>query len=112
MVFGAYLNGQLAGICALKTAKLKKFAHIGRVSEVYVHEKFRGQGVAKAMLRACIKEAKERHLLKLKLSVNTTQKEAVRLYEKVGFVKVGQLRQEFCIDGNYYDAWLMEKILF
>ncbi len=44
------------------------------------------------------------HLHKVWLGVNAGQANAVRVYEKVGFVREGVLRDEVWRNGRYYDA--------
>ena len=68
----------------------------------------RGRGVgtsaAKLMLSYCFEEEKL-HRVYLRALANNQQ--AIRSYEKAGFVKEGLLRDDVCIDGQFRDVvWM------
>ena len=56
-----------------------------------------------------IKENKE--ILKVNLTVNSSQLSAIKLYELFGFKTVGKLSKELLINGKYFDELLMEFML-
>lgn len=68
----------------------------------------RGRGVgtaaARLMLRYCFEEQGLHRVYLRALSDNL---QAIRSYEKAGFVKEGYLREDVCIDGRYRDiVWM------
>lgn len=71
----------------------------------------RGRGVgtsaAKLMLRYGFEEL---HLHKIFLRVFADNQQAVRSYEKAGFIQEAYLKDEVCIDGKYRDMLLMAVI--
>ena len=50
---------------------------------------------------------KELDLHKIILRVFAFNKIAIKSYEKAGFIQEGYLKDEVCIDDNYYDIVLM-----
>ena len=68
----------------------------------------RGRGVgtaaAKLMLRYCFEEEK---LHRIYLRVLADNHQAIRSYEKAGFERGADLKEEVCIDGVYRDVILM-----
>jgi predicted GNAT family N-acyltransferase len=67
------------------TGRLLADGHIGRVA---VLRAWRGQGVGKAMMIALMKWAAEKGMKKLLLN---SQEQAIRFYQDLGFVAVGEI---------------------
>jgi ribosomal protein S18 acetylase RimI-like enzyme len=81
---------------------------IARLYSLAISEEFRGHGLGHQLLLACEGVARERGVNFLSLEVNVNNLQALRLYEKLGFLKQTQL-------GAYYedgsDAFKMLKSL-
>lgn len=68
----------------------------------------RGKGYGSAAARLMIQYAfEEMKLHRLFLRVYAENAQAIRSYEKAGFVKEAHLRDDVCIDGQYRDIVLM-----
>ena len=63
-----------------------------------------GTAAAKLMIRYCFEELK---LHRLFLRAYADNMQAIRSYEKAGFVKEACLREDVCIEGEYKDIILM-----
>ena len=76
----AYLDAEICGICSVKIME-----DYGKIKRVYVPSNQRGNGIAKAIMQNL-----ESHLIKqavtyARLETGIHQKEAVNLYEKLGY---------------------------
>ena len=109
--YGVFDNNELVGIGSIKFAKSLKFNHIAHLSGIYVKKAQRGKGIGKLLFKTRIDEAfKNEKIKKLKLIVNTSQTNAISLYESFNFREVGKLEAEFRLDDTFYDAILMELV--
>jgi RimJ/RimL family protein N-acetyltransferase len=77
--------------------------------DLYIGEKGHwGRGYATdAMRTVCRYGFDKMRLHKISLTVVTENRAARRVYEKVGFVEEGRLRQTFRRDGQWYDMFTM-----
>ena len=79
----AYINSEICGIGSVKI-----FDEYGEIKRVYVPKKFRGIGIAKAIVKKL-----EGHLLKnsvamARLETGIYQHEAIDLYKKLGYSEI------------------------
>ena len=108
----AELNGSIVGYIRIKPpTPLPENAHVVQVQGLAVHPDARRQGVASGLLGAAEAALRERGTRKLTLRVLSTNQPAIRLYERLGFMREGALREEFCINGRFVDDVMMAKNL-
>ncbi len=70
-----------------------------------------GQGVGRAMMERMIEEARSRGGRKISLDFNSDNSKAQRMYERLGFVQEGRMRNQLCVDGQYKDLVMMSLFL-
>ena len=97
-------------------AGLRKFSHPRRRGNsdyvIYLHQDYHNIGLGTAMTRRIVEIAREEWLHRIGLSVVADNEIAIRVYEKVGFVVEGRLRDAyFGDDGRYHDEVHMGLIL-
>jgi len=108
VIFGIRLlhDNKLIGSC-----QLHGINHVHRSAELQIRigdTSQRGQGYGMEAVRLLQEFAfKDLNLHRVYLHVFSTNKAAIRLYEKVGFVREGLLRQAAYIDGRYVDVVVM-----
>ena len=108
----AELNGSVVGYIRLKPpSRLPENSHVIQVQGLAVHPDARRRGVASGLLAAAEETLRERGTRKLTLRVLSTNQPAIRLYERLGFMREGALREEFCINGRFVDDVMMAKRL-
>jgi len=86
----------------------RKRSGVARLYSIATHHEARGQGVGSALLDAAEQLARRRRCRALRLEVRTDNPGAVRLYERLGYRRIGHA-------AGYYedgaDAWRYEKLL-
>jgi L-amino acid N-acyltransferase YncA len=86
------------------------YRHVADFS-VYVERAWRGKGVGHRLLERLIEIAREIGYHKMVLSTFPTNTGGVRLYERLGFSRVGVYREQGMVDGQWVDTLIMEKLL-
>lgn len=97
-------DGHVAGYASLSSYRDKE-AYLSTVElSVYVHPDERRQGVATALLKAVLKEAREDGRTHLVVSVITAGNDAsIRLHERFGFTFCGKIHEAGMKFGKYLD---------
>ena len=109
-IFGAFLDGKLAGIAGFSVQEGSKQAHKGVLWAMYVRGTARGTGLGKQLVAAVLDHARGRVEM-VQLTVVSENEAACRLYEAMGFVAYGYEKRALKQDGRYYDELLMVKFL-
>jgi ribosomal protein S18 acetylase RimI-like enzyme len=111
-VLVAVVDGEIAGYVRVQRAtRFRSSDHVLTVNGVAVDPERQGRGIGRALMEAAIAEARRRGARRLTLRVFSPNERARRLYESVGFVVEGVLRDEFLLDGRYVDDVLMAFVL-
>ena len=106
----AEISGKIIGYIMCKTeygfSNFKKLGFVkkGHVVSVSVVEEYRGKGFGSALVDESIKGVKIRQCNELYLEVRCSNNDAVKLYEKLGFI-IKQKLQTYYRDGE--DAYNM-----
>jgi L-amino acid N-acyltransferase YncA len=86
------------------------YRHVADLS-VYVERAWRGKGVGHRLLERLIELAREIGYHKMVLATFPTNTGGVRLYERLGFSRVGVYREQGMLDGQWVDTLIMEQLL-
>ncbi|MEO7073166.1 MAG: N-acetyltransferase [Rhodanobacter sp.] len=86
----------------------RKRSTVARVYSLATQPQARGKGVGTALLRAAEHAARRRACHALRLEVNVRNAKAMRLYERLGYRRIGRYARYYQ-DGT--DAWRYEKTL-
>lgn len=108
-ILGAFTErSKLAGMVGFHREQKRKLHHKGSVWGVYVDPQYRGQNIAKTLMKELISRASRIEGLKqINLGVNAANDSAKRLYATVGFQVYGVERDSLYCDGTYFDEELM-----
>jgi len=83
-------------------------SHVGGIG-IGVKKGYRDIGIGTEMLKTLIAQAEKMGLKILTLSVFSTNKRAIHVYEKVGFKETGRRPKFFYRNGEYVDEIIMTK---
>lgn len=109
-VITALWDGVPCGIANLYLQPYKKLSHQSLFA-IIVDEKYRGKGIGTKLIYELMRLGKEKfHLELLHLEVYEGNP-AVKLYEKLGFQKIGVQRNFMKSDGKYTNKILMQRDL-
>ncbi len=109
MTLFADADAALVGMAGANWSAKAKLRHVAEIYGVYVAPGQRSKGIATALMRPLLDELRAiGHIEKVKLEVNSEARAAIRLYEKLGFKRVGTARRELKVDGRYFDLQCME----
>jgi RimJ/RimL family protein N-acetyltransferase len=98
----------------LGTISLKNVDYKNRHAEyaIVLRNSQRGKGIAQTATELLIKKAKtELKLHKIYLNVLTDNNRAIKLYERIGFVRKGIYEQHILKENKYFDLFYYELLL-
>lgn len=110
-VFFAEHDHQIIGMTGIARGRSEKTKHNGMLWGVYISPAWRGLHIAETLIETCIEWAKARDVKIAKLGVVSTNKSAIRCYERCGFTTYGTEPRALLYEGQYYDEFLMSKLL-
>jgi L-amino acid N-acyltransferase YncA len=108
----ADVEGKVAGVCAVRPHRTGRAHHVANASFI-VHPEFRRMGIARALGKAALEDAKNQGYLAMQfnfvVSVNTV---AVNLWQSLGFKIVGTLPKGFDhAQQGLVDVYVMHQFL-
>ncbi len=109
-LFVAEEKGQLVGFLEAVGGDFKK-NHYTLYIVIGVLNAFSGRGIGKNLFTQMEKWAREKGMHRLELTVMTNNKNAVKLYEKMGFSIEGLRKQCLRVGDSWGDEFYMGKIL-
>lgn len=108
--FGAFVKGELVGTAAVAwPSQLPSSRHKVNLWGVFVSPRFRGQGIARALVVRAVDHATANGVRRVNLTVFVPNAGALRLYESLGFEHVGMEPQAIRIGDSFYDGYLMSR---
>jgi len=107
-VIGCIINNRVVGVVGIQREAHRKLSHKAIIWGMYVAPEHRRQGIGRKLVARALDYAlTELNVLIVNLGVNTENKEALALYESVGFRTYGTERGFLQIDDKLYDEHLM-----
>ncbi len=110
-VIVAEADGRVVGWASLNPFNPRKaYDHVADIS-VYVERGWRGKGVGRRLLEWLVALARELGYHKMVLAALPFNEAGVRLYQRLGFTRVGVYREQGMLDSKWVDVLMMEKLL-
>lgn len=104
VVFGAFVEGKLAGIVGLAFEPREKARHKATLFGMYVSAGVRQHGLGQKLVQAVLDEARTHQGLRLiKLTVTAGNEAAFNLYQRCGFVQFGLEPMAVRVGEEYFD---------
>ena len=101
VMFGAFVHGQLSGVCGLQRESDPKSRHRAKLVQLYVAERALHRGVGTRLIDAVLNYAFDGLLLQsVELGVVEHNTVAIALYAKKGFTEFGRMPHYFCVNGT------------
>jgi RimJ/RimL family protein N-acetyltransferase len=108
-MFVALARGEVVGWCDIQRHPFPTHSHRGTLGMGVVPD-YRGHGIGARLMDQTLKQAFAGGLVRIEFSVRADNLRAVRLYERVGFVREGMLRDAVFVDGEFHDTIAMALI--
>jgi RimJ/RimL family protein N-acetyltransferase len=110
-IFFAEHENKLIGMTGIRQNESPKTRHSADIISVYVRPEWRGLHIAEVLIEACIEWAKTREVNIVKLGVLSASTSAIRCYQRCGFIIYGTEPRGIFYDGQYFDGYLMARII-
>ncbi len=96
-------SNEITGLYILHPNNVGRCSHIANASYA-VSSKFRGRGIGEMLVKDCLVQAKLHGFKILQFNaVVKTNTAARKLYEKLGFIQLGTIKQGFLMKGGSYE---------
>lgn len=110
MILGT-INGVIVSVAQISSPNRKRIAHNSELS-ISVKKDYWGNGIGSVVMEELIRFAKENSVIRnISLGVKASNKNAIKMYEKFGFIKVGTHKRCFNVNGDFDDEILMDLYL-
>jgi RimJ/RimL family protein N-acetyltransferase len=106
---GAFTEAGLVGNVGCRMSPATVASHCGDIG-IGILEAYQGVGLGTVLFGRAVEEATRVGLVNLTLRVRTFNAVAIRLYEKLGFERVGTLRAVARIEDAFADEYLYQRV--
>jgi RimJ/RimL family protein N-acetyltransferase len=109
-VMGAFEGNILVGVVTFGREDRIKIKHKGGIYGMFINPDYQGKGVGSALMTLTLEKAfKIEGLRQINLGVMSSNLNAIKLYEKMGFKPYGVEEKAVFVNGNFLDELFMVK---
>lgn len=109
-IYVAEIDGMLIGFAIVSSRKYERTQHETRV-RIGIREHYRNKGVGHSLLNAVDAWALNHGIRRLEALVVPQNDHAVELFKSAGYQIEGEMRDKLKIDNQYYNEYVMAKLL-
>lgn len=110
LMVAAFTEGKIVSVVSLFSGD-GDFHRLTAKLGMGVETEYHNLGLGTEILGHALAEAKRGGLHTIELAVRTFNHPAIKLYEKCGFRRVGEMKEVAFIDGQYFDEYIYQKML-
>ncbi len=107
--FVALAEGEVVGWCDVRRHFFPAHAHRGTLG-LGIIPAYRGRGLGARLLNVTLETAFDAGFVRIEFDVHADNVRAIALYDSVGLVREGIIRDAVCVDGEYRDAITMALV--
>ena len=101
---------KVVGQCVIEHLTWEAAEYVGELG-IIIRKGYRNIGIGKELILSAIQDAKSKGFNKINLAVFHTNLNAIHLYEKLGFKRVGLRYKQYHLKDNWYDEILMDYFI-
>jgi RimJ/RimL family protein N-acetyltransferase len=111
-VMGAFEGNILIGVVTFIREDRIKIKHKGAIYGMFINPDYQGKGIGSELMKLTLQKASEMEgLTQINLGVMSTNLNAIRLYEKMGFKPYGVEEKAVFVNETFLDELLMVKFI-
>lgn len=109
-VIGAFDGASLVGMMSFSAKQRPQECHAGSMG-ITVAADYRDRGIGSTLIAHLVDWAPFHGIHRIEVQVFATNQRAKGLYERLGFVEEGRLRDAIAVDGAYVDEYVMSLLI-
>ncbi len=106
----AEVEGEIVGNGDISRGSYRETEHLGHLG-LTIRGTYRGLGIGREMVRVLMAQARRKGLRTVYVEFLSTNKAAVRTYERAGFKRVGSIPGKVYRNGRFLDSLIMARRL-
>jgi RimJ/RimL family protein N-acetyltransferase len=111
-VMGAFEGYILVGVVTFGREDRIKIKHKGGIYGMFINPDYQGKGIGSELMKLTLQKASEMEgLRQINLGVMSTNLNAIKLYEKMGFKPYGVEEKAVFVNETFLDELLMVKFI-
>jgi ribosomal protein S18 acetylase RimI-like enzyme len=111
-ILGAFNDNKMIGMVGFKRETSKKLEHKAVIWGMYIAPEYQGRGIGRNLVEEVIGKAKLMGSInQINLTVVTSNEQAKKLYQSLGFQQFGIERKALKVGKTYYDEEMMVLML-